>query len=207
MFDFINDISRQYITTMKDETQRTGKIDFEFGELTRKFTVDVIASCAFGIEVNSFADPNNSFIDLADKVTNVKIDIKQILKFLGLMFAPKLMKLIGVKIFDPNLNKLIREVAVETMKQREEKGIVRHDMIHLLMQAKKGQLGDANNNNIVEEKLADGFATAEEFKSAASSGKKVWDDDDMAAQCLIFFLAGFSTVRENERGSQTDPLT
>lgn len=40
------------------------------------------------------------------------------------------------------------------MKIREQKRIVRHDMINLLLQSKKGQL---KNNNTTQEKLVDGL--------------------------------------------------
>jgi hypothetical protein len=60
------------------------------------------------------------------------------------------------------------------MKIREEKGIVRNDMIHLLMQAKRENL---HHNNEKQDKES-----------------KIWNDDDLAAQCFLFFFGGFNTV-------------
>jgi cytochrome P450 family 9 len=202
MFDFIVDISQQYIKTMKDGINKSGEIAFEFSDLSTKFTVDIIASCAFGIEINSFADPENQFYKVATKMLNQSLNILQIIKFLGFMIVPKLMNMLGFTLFDPNLNYLVREMTMNTMNVREEKKIIRHDMINLLMQAKKGQLGQSdNNNNNIEEKITEGFATAQEFKSNNSkSSKFVLEDDDLAAQSLIFFIAGFSTVlNKNEK--------
>ncbi|PNF31079.1 hypothetical protein B7P43_G16515 [Cryptotermes secundus] len=63
------------------------------------------------------------------------------------------------------------------MSTREEKGIVRPDMIHLLMQTKKGTLqGDDNGTTNVK------------------STNTKWDDDDITAQAFLFFLAGFDTA-------------
>lgn len=59
------------------------------------------------------------------------------------------------------------------------------------MQARKGQLAHTTTD---EEKITDGFATVEESEVGKSEVKRVWDDDDFAAQSLIFFLAGFDTV-------------
>jgi len=39
-----------------------------------------------------------------------------------------------------------RSLVHNTMSTREERGIVRHDMIHLLMQAKKGTLQEDEND-------------------------------------------------------------
>lgn len=80
---------------------------------------------------------------------------------------------------------------MDTMKIREQKNITRHDMINLLMQARKGNL---TLNTKEEDSIADGFATVEESNMGKSKITRVWDDEDLAAQCFIFFFAGFDTV-------------
>lgn len=107
--------------------------------------------------------------------------------------SPKFMKILGVSLIDKDINEFFKNATIDTMKFREEKGIVRHDMINLLMQAKKGQLNPNVNNNM-EEKTVDGFATVEESQVGKSEVKRIWDDNDLAAQCMLFFLAGFDTV-------------
>jgi cytochrome P450 family 9 len=62
---------------------------------------------------------------------------------------------------------------------REEQGIVRKDMIHLLMEAKKGKLTYEKEK---EEKIVDGFATVEESDVGRSEVKRKWEDDDLTAQ-------------------------
>jgi len=65
-------------------------------------------------------------------------------------------------------------------------------MINLLIQAKKGKLTHEKEGK--EEKLQEGFATVEESQVGRSLVGRKWDDDDLAAQCFIFFFAGFDTV-------------
>lgn len=190
MYSFVSDVGQQTARTMRENILKGGENAFEFKALAMKFTVDVIASCAFGIEVNSFENPDNEFYKIATRVTNMN-STKQIIKFFGYMASPKLMKMLGIDLIDRDIINFFQKATIETMKIREEKGIVRHDMINLLMEAKKGQL--AHNNN-VEEKVADGFATVEESQVGKSAVKRVWDDDDLAAQTFLFFLAGFDTV-------------
>lgn len=101
------------------------------------------------------------------------------------------MKLLGITLLDKNINEFFKEATLDTMKIREQKGIVRQDMINLLMQAQKGQLG---HNNNAEEKTVEGFATVEESQVGKSEVKRTWSDNELAAQCLIFFFAGFDTV-------------
>lgn len=193
MFDFVSIIGHQTAEGIKLEVNQGGEGTFEFKALATKFTVDVIASCAFGIEVNSFKSPDNDFQRIAKKATNFK-SAKNALKLAGFFMAPQLMKFFGINLFDKESCDFFQEAIIETMKIREQKGIIRHDMINLLLQARKGQL--IRNTN-TEENTTDGFATVQESQIGQSEVKRVWEDQDFAAQCFVFFLAGFDSVRKH----------
>lgn len=64
-----------------------------------------------------------------------------------------------IRITSHVVSNFFKKLVMETMEHREKKGIVRHDMIHLLMEAKKGTL-------VYEEDTKDtsetGFATVQE---------------------------------------------
>lgn len=186
MFDFVVAVSRQTADSLKHQGVSE---EVEFKELAMKFTVDNIASCAFGIEVNSFKDPENSFQVIAQDFANFG-KFKNVLKFAGYLLAPNVMKYLNISFFDARVNVFFQDAILNTIKVREEKGIIRHDMINLLIQAKKGRL----THDSTDEKVTDGFATVEESQMGKESVKRKWDDDDLAAQCFIFFLAGFDTV-------------
>lgn len=186
MFDFVVAVSRQTADSLKHQGVSE---EVEFKELAMKFTVDNIASCAFGIEVNSFKDPDNSFQAIAQDFANFG-NFKNVLKFAGYLLAPNVMKYLNISFFDRRVNVFFQDAILDTIKVREEKGIIRHDMINLLIQAKKGRL----IHDSTDEKVTDGFATVEESQMGKENVKRKWDDDDLAAQCFIFFLAGFDTV-------------
>ena len=190
MFDYVATIGKQTATTMKDKITAGGENVFEFKDLAGKFTVDVIASCAFGIEVNSFKDPDNDFQKIAKAVTNFT-NLKTTMKFIGYIVIPSIMKALKVNLFGKHVETFFQEAVHDMMKYREEQGIVRNDMINLLIQAKKGNLLDDTTE---DQKVTDGFATVEESQLGKSQVKTVWDNDDLAAQCFIFFFAGFDTV-------------
>lgn len=139
MFDFVAVVSRQTADSIKQE-MRTGtgiSKEFEFKDLAMKFTVDNIASCAFGIEVNSFKNPDNHFQMVAKDFANIG-SFKNVLKFAGYLLVPSIMKLLQIKFFDKRVDVFFQHAILDTIKVREEKGIIRHDMINLLIQAKKG---------------------------------------------------------------------
>lgn len=111
---------------------------------------------------------------------------KNVLKFVGYL----LVQFFKIKFFDDRVNVFFQDAILDTIKVREAEGIIRHDMINLLIQAKKGRLTHENS----DERVTDGFATVEESQIGKTNVKRKWDDDDLAAQCFIFFLAGFETV-------------
>lgn len=82
-----------------------------------------------------------------------------------------------------------KKIVLETIDTREKNNIVRPDMINLLMQAKKGKLKHEQRTDEDE-----GFATAQEsdIKNGESKQREL-TDDDLVAQALIFFFAGFDT--------------
>ncbi|CAO1442022.1 unnamed protein product [Diamesa tonsa] len=190
MFEFMSQCGKQTAITMREQIVTGNDNVFEFRELASKFTVDVIASCAFGIEVNSFLNPKNDFQRIAQKVANFS-GFLTTMKFLGFMVAPNIMKKLNISILDKETCDFFQTAILDTMKYRVEKGIVRHDMINLLIQARKGNLSHSPKE---DEVISDGFATVEESNMGKSKVTREWDDEDMAAQCFIFFLAGFDTV-------------
>ena len=190
MFKYVAEVGKQTTGAMNDQIKAGSENIFEIKALATKFTVDVIASCAFGIEVNSFKEPENDFAEIAAIATS-SLGLTTMLKFAGFMLMAPVMKAFKVSFFPKKLEVFFQEAVHETMKIREERGIIRHDMITLLMQAKKGSL---SHEQKITDKVTEGFATVEESQIGKSEVKRVWDDDDLAAQCFIFFFAGFETV-------------
>jgi cytochrome P450 family 9 len=187
MFDFVAKVGKQTSETIQNQIQSGNREkEINFKEFAGFFTVDNIASCAFGIEINSFENPNNDFQKVAQKFSDFT-GIKSVIKFIGYALMPSIMKALKVKLLDSDMYDFFKSAILDTIKTREEKGIVRYDMINLLIQAKKGTL---SHNHAEEEKITDGFATVEESSVGKSENRRKWDDLDLAAQCFIFFLAG-----------------
>lgn len=114
------------------------------------------------------------------------------IKFIGYLSMPKVMTALKIKFFDQETTEFFQNAIEETMKIREEKGIIRHDMINLLIQAKKGKLTHEKEKE--SEKTTDGFATVEESQVGTAEVKRKWEDDDLTAQCFIFFFAGMKIM-------------
>lgn len=116
----------------------------------------------------------------------------RMIKLIITILVPQIAKAFGIRFMDDVQNQFYRSLVQDTMKHRATHGIVRNDMIHLLIEAKKGSLKLENDTGFKE---TEGFATVDETSNAqlnANSSIK-WDDDDFTAQCFLFFVAGFET--------------
>ena len=181
MFDLVTECGRNSTKTLKEQIKKTGNIDYEMRDLFSKFTVDMIATCAFGLQVNSFKDPENDFQKITALATAFTKPLAAI-KITLFQIAPKLMEFLNIRIMDKKVCDFFQATIVETMRIREQKGIIRHDMINLLIQARKGQL---NHVKLIEDgKDNVGFATVEESTMGKAKSARVWDDEDIAAQGL-----------------------
>ncbi|KAI2474114.1 cytochrome P450 9e2 isoform X2 [Diabrotica virgifera virgifera] len=163
-------------------------VELELKETFTRFTNDVIATTAFGIKVDSLEDRDNEFYLMGRDVTNFTGTLKM-LKFMIAAAFPRLANLLKITFFDNKTRNFFTKLIDKTVQVREDKGIVRPDMIHLLMEARKGV-------QIKEELTVDeGFATAKEVENLAEKVvSKEITNIDITAQALIFFLAGFETV-------------
>ena len=97
-----------------------------------RFTMDTIASCAFGIECNSLVDENAEFPNKADIFFT--LSKTRILKFCGLIFAPKLVQSLGISINPPEMDFFIN-VVNQTVAAREA-GETRGDFLDLMLEAR-----------------------------------------------------------------------
>lgn len=52
MFQLMNKVGSQMSDTFKDQVNKGQNNEVEFKDFARRFTVDIIATCAFGIEVS-----------------------------------------------------------------------------------------------------------------------------------------------------------
>lgn len=164
MYDLIRDCAKgsfEYI----QQTSGGQPYEFEAKDLFTRLSNDVIATSAFGIEVNSIKERENTFYNNGKILT----DFSPLLAFkffLALNF-PNLLNTLKIPLLDKATSYYFKDIVIETMNHREKNGIVRPDMIQLLLQT-KAKLSEKDDHQ--------------------------WTDDDFVAQSVLFFLAGFDTT-------------
>nr|XP_014086784.1 probable cytochrome P450 9f2 [Bactrocera oleae] len=171
MFELINQVaedSAKYLQQLQSEGDGEG-VELELKDYATRFATDVIASTAFGLQVNSFENKENQFYMLGKKATT--FNWKTNLRFILFMHFKDLMKLLKVDLFDASITNYFRYLVLDALKYRKEHNIRRADMINLLMEAR-------------------GLFPSDSPKSHGRN----WTDTEMIAQCFIFFFAGFETI-------------
>lgn len=182
MHDLMSKCIERDVESIKNSKNGT---QFESKQLFRRFCVDVIATCVYGVEVDSFGYPENEFYKVSQKV-NLFQSIASNIKVIGHhLVKAELMKKLKVKLVDDETLNYFHDLMVDTMKMREETGTSRNDMIQLLMQAKRKRMTYDDNH-------------VDELKTCNVNLKEVWDDDDLIAQSYIFFLAGMSHFKSKK---------
>ncbi|XP_043283211.1 cytochrome P450 9e2-like [Venturia canescens] len=162
MFQLVCQCSLDFIQYIKKHPEMTME-DLDLKDVYTRYTNDVIATAAFGVSVNSLENRDNEFY-LNGKDASSFDGLGKFIRVIGGRLFPKLLRFLGLTFLSPKADKFFKTLVYDTVKTRDEKGIVRPDMIHLLMQARDNERGiDVTT-------------------------------DDITAQAFIFFFAGFETT-------------
>ncbi|XP_049539830.1 probable cytochrome P450 9f2 [Anopheles darlingi] len=191
MFELIVECSTSMVQHYRQQARDQGPQVHEVKDVFLRFTNDVIATCAFGVKIDSFRDDQNEFFRYGKEITNFG-RLHVFLKMMGFQVFPRLMARLQIDLFDRKHCEFFTDVFRQSVAAREKYGIVRPDMVHLLMQARNGTLRYQPREEEREEH--EGFATAKESTAIRSEAKVTLTEPDMVAQCLIFFVAGFDTI-------------
>jgi len=113
----------------------TDKRIMEMRDIFSRYTTDVIATCAFGISVDSMRDPDNDFYTFGAKVTNFNTIVIRI-KILLYQHMSWLMRLLNLQILNERTNAFFINLIADTIKIRDERNIIRPDMLQLMMDSR-----------------------------------------------------------------------
>ncbi|KAL3273894.1 hypothetical protein HHI36_015318 [Cryptolaemus montrouzieri] len=163
-------------------------VEIELKDALTRYTNDVIANTAFGIQVDSLTDRENVFYIMGREST-IFTGAWRKFKLIIFQVFPSIAKLLGLKILPDKVNDFFINFVKDTIKMREEQNIKRPDMLGLLIEARKGHRAEIQ----VEEIKEASFAVVEEHLKGDDTRLEL-TDIDIASQVFIFFFGGFETV-------------
>lgn len=176
MFQILVDCGNQLQAHVEKSAANGDTIEVK--DILAKFSTDIIASFAFGVQCNCLQNPNAEFRNWGRKIfqTNLKTGIRDLATFL----SPTLASVVKIPFVPPDVTKYFKRMVMETIKYRENENVTRNDFMQLLIQMK-------SKSPLHMEKQ--GGDTTD-----PQSGKDVGlTEEQIAAQAFVFFAAGFET--------------
>ncbi|KAH8278878.1 hypothetical protein KR018_010688 [Drosophila ironensis] len=178
MFETSNAVGDKLIAHLNGILPETGSKELDLKSLLSTYAVDIIGSTIFGLEVDSFADPNNEFREISRLVN--RNNFEDIVRGTASFLYPRLEKLfVRIGWTQPGPERM-RELSSRTVDLREKNNIVRKDLLQLLLQLR-------NQGKVHAD---DSVWTAESSKQGVKSMSK----DVIAGQLFLFYAAGFETT-------------
>ncbi|KAK5638811.1 hypothetical protein RI129_013106 [Pyrocoelia pectoralis] len=156
----------KHMTDAMDEICKK-QVPLDIKDWLGRFGTDVIGSCAFGIDCNSFKVPNSDFRILSKRALNqTNWEIAKI--FLGFTHE-KFARKLAICTTPTEVTKFFLKIMEETVQYREKNNVMRNDFLQILLELK--------NSNEMKETKEGQHLTIEE----------------LTAQAFLFFIAGYET--------------
>ena len=188
MYPLLQEINGKIGDYIKTESKSNTEIELK--NLMGKFSMDALASCAFGVESGSFSRGNDSEF-LKQAKTIFDFQRKQLIQTVVAIFTAKPIKkfvhALGFKNFATIANlsafTFFQNVVEASIKQRKESKSRRNDLVDLMIDALEGKLDDSKEeSNTKNEKV--------------ESEKKTKDIsyDSAISTAGILLVAGYDTT-------------
>ncbi|KAI7693642.1 Cytochrome P450 3A11 [Sarcoptes scabiei] len=163
--------------------------------ITGNFTMDVIAKCAFATDTNAHSDKENQFVRNAKNIFQLNL-IEIIIRFMAPKFLFNFLSEMKFPFFYSKSNEFFKNLSVHLIKQRKESG-GKHfdDMLQLMVDARLGKderYEKADEFDSFQVNLEEIQQENELFKDVI--GSKYLSEEEIVAQSVVFFLAGYETT-------------
>ncbi|KAF6203283.1 hypothetical protein GE061_003701 [Apolygus lucorum] len=171
-----------------EKTVPFGK-DIDMKENSVGFTIEVISSCAFGIESKSIGNPNSEFVLYSKKLFTPSTVM--MIKGVTRLIAPWLFNLLRLKQLPKETEDFVINIVKQSFHHRLTTGYSRNDFMQLLLQLKEKGSVEVEEHEKDEEDHQES-----RFQMTDSAEKEVIELDDglLGAQVFVFLVAGFETT-------------
>ena len=131
------------LTTAVEKIAESGE-DFELKELLGKYSMDTIASCAFGVDSQAFTNKDSKFVQFANRIFKQSFTdgIKLIALFIPFDIGVYLFRLTNTSINKQNETEFFHDIVLESLRQRKKSGVRRNDLIDLMVDAIRGEINE-----------------------------------------------------------------
>lgn len=120
--------------------ERKGQ-DVDVREVSRRFFINIITKCVFGIKPNNLKDDHSYIRNLASRLIDIE-NYKWIFALMIYFTCPILVKLCGLQFVDKEAAEYLVNVFEDSYKQRKETKMVTNDLVDLLHNLKEQEKED-----------------------------------------------------------------
>ncbi|ESO05034.1 hypothetical protein HELRODRAFT_111479 [Helobdella robusta] len=143
--------------------------------LCSAYTLDMICSSAFGLQVDSQTDENDKFLALLRKLTNLTVGAKLMFICFTFPFVTPLLELFGVNMFPRGYLKFFETMTKQLLNERLNNPSGRRDFIETMARA---HLDDIEDKSLGRE----------------GESRKGLTNEEILAQTLMFVQGGYDTT-------------
>ncbi|XP_075153331.1 cytochrome P450 6d3-like [Haematobia irritans] len=193
MFDTVDDVAQKLIGHMSQKLQEEngdGHHTFEMKSLLTTYAVDIVGSVIFGLDVDSFSNPDNEFRLLTNQVFQQSSILQKLLSIMSFACPPIAFILGRLGVRDP-VTYRFRDIVQQTIEYREKNGVTRKDLLQLLIQLRN--FGKLNEDGEKEEDDDAGENLWKMIHSREENSKSM-SIDIIASNSFLFYMAGSETT-------------
>lgn len=106
----------------------------EVRDVLGKYSTDVIGTCAFGLQLNAINDERSAFRKYGKAVFAPSFRV--LFKELAWMVSPAFRRVLRISDFPPDAVQFFTTAFTDTMRHRQERGLVRDDVMQSLINAR-----------------------------------------------------------------------
>jgi len=186
MLVYVQETCKKLTNAMEDYAEKDEA--FELKELLGKYSMDTIASCAFGVDSQAFTNKDSKFVEYAQNIfkQSAKDGLKLALVMLPFDLGVNMLRLLKIPVTKAEETNFFYEVVLESLKQRRESKVRRNDLIDLMMDAIKGDITE------------DTDASEDQFEKDAKLDHKLkkgeFDETVIVATAIVMLVAGYDTT-------------
>lgn len=145
IFPIILETSTKMRNYLFDNMPSKGTKVFDIKDINNRYAIDIIASVIFGLEVDSFMNPDNMFRQAASDVNSKSVlgNMRAASKFL----FPSLAKLFRTLRIPDKMGDFMKKTVKNIVEYREKNNYVRKDLMQMLIQLRNSGSINADDNN------------------------------------------------------------
>lgn len=184
MMKFIVEVSENLLAEMEKKSEIG---EFELKDVTGKFSLDALASCAFGIDFNSFGgEKSSAFVEHASQLFKQDIwGLLAIFKFLP--GVPWLFQMLNINVQKPKTTKFFKDIVTDTLRARANSGEKRNDIIDMMVDAMKQIAMEKEEDEMEHEQF-------EQDMKFTHKQKRKMTEQDIVSNLIVLLIVGYDTT-------------